>query len=174
MRQLFTILLGLCVILSSVSKVFAEESNEKDIAVNGFALATLGTFVSERNVSIGFSAYLGAYRNNVGLGILGSYEIGVYNDLWDTKDDRFMNAYATISYQLEKSILMFSQGLSFSTFEFSAFGLNYFSEDTSQHATAISYLYQPVGRLTFMFQGRLLHDSDLRGRYFVLSVGVGF
>ena len=172
MRQLFTVLLGLSFILSSVSKVFAEEPNAKYIGVNGFALATLGTFVSERNVSIGFSAYLGAHKNNVGLGILGSYEIGVYNDLWATKDDRFMNAYATISYQLEKSILMFSQGLSFSTFEI--FGVGYFSEDTSQHATAISYLYQPVGRLTFMFQGRLLHDNDLRSRYLVLSVGVGF
>lgn len=174
MRQLFTVLLGLSFILSNVSKVFAEEPNAKDIGVNGFALATLGTFVSERNASIGFSAYLGAYRNNVGLGVLGSYEIGVYNDLWDTKDDRFMNAYATISYQLKKSTLMFSQGVSFSTFEFSAPGLNYFSKDTSQHATAISYLYQPVGRLIFMFQGRLLHDSDWRQRYLVLSVGVGF
>ena len=172
MRQLFAILLALCLILSSVSKVFAEESNTEDIEIGGFVLATLGTFVSERNISVGFTGYLGAYRNNVGLGVLGSYEIGMYNDILFTKDDRFVNVYATASYSLGRSTLMLSQGLSFSTFYFSA--LNSFSEDTRQLATAISYLYQPVGRLTFMFQGRLLHESDWRSRYLVLSVGVGF
>ena len=180
MIKLFAILLALCLTFSVVNSVSTEESNAMDIEYNGFVLGTLGTFTSTRNVSGGFSAYLGAHKNNIGLGILGSYEIGLYNDLSDIKDDRFINAYASLSYQLGKSTLMFSQGLSFFTIEFSAWGLNYYSEDVRRHTTAISYLYQPVGRLTFMFQGKLQNgpirwkNSTPINRDLVLSVGIGF
>ena len=179
MIKLFAIFLTLCFAFSIVGIVFAEDPNAKNIEYKGFVLGTLGTFTSARNVSGGFSAYLGAHKNNIGLGVLGAYEIGLYNDLSDIKDDRFINVYATVSYQFGKSTLMFSQGLSFFSIGFQVWGPAYYSEDVRRHTTAISYLYQPVGRLTFMFQGRLqdkalLKKSSLINRDIMLSVGIGF
>ena len=139
-------------------------------------IGTLSTFTSVRNVSVGFNGYLGVHKNNVGLGVLGTYEIGLLGDIWLIKDDRFINIYPTFSYQFGKSTLIFSHGLSFFTTVFRLVDI----EDLRRPVTAISYIYQPVGRLTFMFQGRL-QDRDLWGeessftnRDVVLSIGVGF
>ena len=158
------------------SKVLSEYSPIEDIKFKGFVIGTLSTFTSARNVSVAFNGYLGAQKNNIGLGVLGTYEIGLLGDIWLIKDDRFISIYPTVFYQFGKSTLMFSHGLSFFTTVFGLVDI----EDLRRPVTAISYTYQPVGRLTFMFQGRL-QDRDLWGeessftnRDVVLSIGVGF
>ena len=185
MIRMFAVLLVFCFAFSiedsvfaenPYSKVFSEYSGINDIRFKGFVIGTLSTFTSVRNVSVGFNGYLGVHKNNVGLGVLGTYEIGLLGDIWLIKDDRFINIYPTFSYQFGKSTLIFSHGLSFFTTVFRLVDI----EDLRRPVTAISYIYQPVGRLTFMFQGRL-QDRDLWGeessftnRDVVLSIGVGF
>ena len=130
---------------------------------SGFFAGTLGYYTYNETPFGGFTGYVGISRNNRGLGVTGSYEIG--NTTFEGYDVQiqFTNFYFSASLTLENTTFMVSQG--FTTAKGS---LAEFEVSRSGYATAITLIYDTGSILKFMGQARL------QGEGMMLTAGVGF
>ena len=129
---------------------------------SGFALGTLSYYTYNEVGFGGVTGYVGVSRNNRGLGVMGSYEVG--NTTFEGYDAQleFTNFYFSASRKIGRYTFMVSQG--FSTVKGS---LEEFELSRSGYATAITLLYD-TGIIKFMGQARL------QGEGIMLTAGVGF
>ncbi|MXV76074.1 hypothetical protein F4Z99_17600 [Candidatus Poribacteria bacterium] len=130
---------------------------------SGFFLGTLGYYTFNETAFGGLTGYVGVSRNNRGLGVMGSYEVG--NTTFEGYDVQiqFTNFYFSASLKLGSTTLMVSEG--FTTTKGS---LEEFEVSRSGYATAITLIYDRGSRIKFMGQVRI------QGEGIMLTAGVGF
>ena len=111
----------------------------------------------------GLTGFFGGSKNNSGLGILGSYEVGRKVVVgFDTKF-QILNVYFSATYRLGRSMFIVSQG-----FTNVIVSIEEVRASRSGSATAISHVFNTGSRFVFFGQARI------QGRGLTLSAGVGF
>ena len=130
---------------------------------SGFFVGPLGYYTYNETPFGGFTGYVGVSRNNRGLGVMGSYEVG--NTTFEGYDVQiqFTNFYFSASLKLGNTTFMVSEG--FTTVKGA---LEEFEISRSGYATAITLIYDRGSRIKFMGQARL------QGEGIMLTAGVGF
>ena len=130
---------------------------------SGFFVGTLGYYTYNETPFGGLTGYVGVSRNNRGVGVMGSWEVG--NTTFEGYDAQlqFTNFYFSASYKIDRSTFMVSRG--FSTVKGS---LEEFEISRSGYATAITLIYETGSVFTLMGQARL------QGQGIMLTAGVGF
>ena len=130
---------------------------------DGFFLGTLGVHTVDGTAFGGLTGFYGGSKNNTGLGLMGSYEVGgktVYG--YDLRL-QIVNVYFSATYKLGRSTFIASRGVST---VIASVGKE--REDFSGNTTAIAYVFDPDSRFVFFGQARL------QGQGLMLSAGVGF
>ena len=142
---------------------FGSESAKAEFKPGVFALGTLSYYTYNEVAFGGVTGYVGVSRNNRGLGVMGSYEVGNTTFEGYNAQLEFTNFYFSASRKIGRYTFMVSQG--FSTVKGS---LEEFELNRSGYATAITLIYDTGSIFKFMGQARL------QGQGIMLTAGVGF
>ena len=130
----------------------------------GFFLGTLGVHTVNGTAFGGLTGFYGGSKNNTGLGLMGSYEVGGRTVYGYDMRLQIVNVYFSATYTLGQSTFIASQGVST---VIASVGDE--REDFSGSTTAISYLFHPTGK-RFIFFGQ----ARLQGQGLMLAASVGF
>ena len=150
----------LCVVFCCTG--FGVEIANAEFKPSVFALGTLSYYTYNEVGFGGVTGYVGVSRNNRGLGVMGSYEVGNTTFEGYKAQLEYTNFYFSASRKIGRYTFMVSQG--FSTVKGS---LEEFELSRSGYATAITLIYE-TGIIKFMGQARL------QGQGIMLTAGVGF
>ena len=157
--RVFVVLVVFAAALSVV-----DEAEAQSYQWGGFFLGTLGVHTVEGTAFGGLTAYYGGSKNNKGLGIMGSYEVGSRTVYGYDMRLQIVNVYFSATYTLGQSTFIASQGVSTVIAS-----IENERKDFSGNTTAISYVFHPKGK-RFIFFGQ----ARLQGQGLMLSAGVGF
>ena len=157
----------LCLELSSISLCNATEpANPNFIKFDRFSHGTIGIHSVDWIPYRGLTGYFGGYKNRIGFGVLGSYEVGAKDKHDHIFHNRILNLSLSLSYRFMKSSIYLSGGYSVIRRTFDIID----SSSMFYHnpITSITYVSRNYKHFLFMGQARI------QGQGIMLSAGVGF
>jgi hypothetical protein len=141
-------------------------ANPNSIKFDRFFHGTIGIDSVDWIPYRGLTGYFGGYKNWIGFGVLGSYEVGAKDKRSYIFHNRILNLSLSLSYRFMKSSIYLSGGYSVIRRSFDIID----SSSTVYHNPIASITYVSRNYKYFLFMGQV----RIQGQGIMLSVGAGF